>query len=55
MLRSIGFLMQLAVLALLPMLILWQLMFGFRLILMPMLTLAGIVIFTTGQWLRESR
>ncbi len=55
MLRSVGFLMQLAVLALLPMLILWQLMFGFRLILMPMLTLTGIVIFTTGQWLRESR
>ena len=55
MLRSVGFLMQLAVLALLPMLILWQLMFGFRLILMPMLTLAGIVIFTTGQWMREGR
>ena len=30
-------------------------MFGFRLILMPMLTLAGIVIFTTGQWMREGR
>lgn len=55
MLRSVGFLMQLAVLALLPMLILWQLMFGFRLILMPMLTLAGIVIFTTGQWMREGK
>lgn len=53
MLRTVGFLMQLAVLALLPMLIVWQLMFGFRLILMPMLTLVGIVVFTTGQWLRE--
>lgn len=47
--------MQLAVLALLPMLILWQLMFGFRLILMPMLTLAGIAIFMAGQWLREGK
>ena len=52
--RTIGFLMQLAVLALLPMLIVWQLMFGFRLILMPMLTLAGIIIFSTGHWLRET-
>ncbi len=46
--------MQLAVLALLPMLIIWQLTFGFRLILMPMLTLAGIVVFTTGHWLRDA-
>lgn len=51
--RSIGFLMQLAVLALLPMLILWQLMFGFRLIMMPALTLVGIILFTIGHKLRE--
>lgn len=54
MLRTLGFLMQLAVLALLPMLILWQLMFGFRLILMPALTLTGIAVFMTGHWLREA-
>ncbi len=51
--RSIGFLLQLAVLALLPMLILWQLMFGFRLILMPALTLFGIIVFAIGHRLRE--
>ncbi len=51
--RSLGFLMQLAVLAFLPMLILWQLTFGFRLILMPALTLLGIVVFTIGHRLRE--
>lgn len=51
--RHIGFLMQLAVLALLPMLILWQLKFGFRLILMPSLTLLGIIVFMIGQKLRE--
>ena len=51
--RNLGFLMQLAVLSLLPMLILWQLAYGFPLIMMPALTLAGIVLFSTGQWLRE--
>jgi hypothetical protein len=51
--RSIGFLLQLAVLASLPMLIVWQLTFGFRLILMPLLTLVGIIVFTIGHRLRE--
>jgi hypothetical protein len=51
--RHVGFLMQLAALAFLPMLILWQLTFGFRLIFMPALTIAGIVCFTIGQRLRE--
>ena len=51
--RNIGFLMQLLVLASLPMLIVWQLTFGFRLVLMPALTLVGIAIFSAGQWLRE--
>ncbi|MES2793632.1 MAG: hypothetical protein V4719_28725 [Planctomycetota bacterium] len=53
--RSLGFLMQLAVLALLPMLIVWQLAFGFPLILMPALTVTGVVLFGTGQWLREGK
>lgn len=51
--RNAGFLMQLAVLATLPMLIVWQLTFGFRLIFMPALILVCIAIFSAGQWLRE--
>jgi hypothetical protein len=51
--QQIGVLLQFAVLVLLPMLILWQLEFGFRLILMPALTLVGIVVFWIGYKLRE--
>jgi hypothetical protein len=51
--QHIGFLLQLAALVFLPMLILWQLEFGFRLVLMPALTLAGIVVFVIGNKLRE--
>jgi len=51
--RHIGFLLQLAVLAFLPMLILWQLNFGFRLVVMPTLTIVGIIVFAIGQKLRE--
>lgn len=51
--RHIGFLMQLAVLALLPMLILWQLNFGIPLIVMPALTIVGVVVFAIGHRLRE--
>ncbi len=51
--HSIGFLLQLAVLVFLPMLILWQLSFGFRLILMPALTVASILVFWIGYKLRE--
>jgi hypothetical protein len=35
------------------MLILWQLEFGFRLILMPALTLVGVAVFWIGYKLRE--
>jgi len=52
--RQIGFLLQLAVLALLPMLIFWQIEFGFKLLWMPALTLAGIAVFWIGYRLRES-
>lgn len=52
--QQIGFYLQFAVLVFLPMLILWQLEFGFRLILMPALTLAGIAVFWIGYKLRES-
>ena len=52
--QHIGFLLQLAALTFLPMLILWQLQFGFRLIVMPTLTLAGFIVFEVGRRLRES-
>lgn len=52
--QQIGFLLQLAVLGLLPMLIVWQLTFGVPLIWMPALTVAGIGIFWVGYRLRES-
>ena len=52
--QQIGFLLQFAVLVCLPMLIIWQLEFGMRLILMPALTLVGIVVFWIGSKLRES-
>jgi hypothetical protein len=51
--HHIGFLLQFVVLVFLPMLILWQLEFGFRLILMPALTLVGILVFWIGYKLRE--
>jgi hypothetical protein len=51
--RQIGFLLQLVVLTLLPMLILWQLDFGIPLIVMPALTVVGIVVFYIGHRLRE--
>ncbi len=52
--QQIGMLMQLTALTFLPMLILWQLNFGFQLIWMPALTVAGIVVFWVGTRLRES-
>jgi hypothetical protein len=52
--QQIGFLLQLAALVFLPILILWQLQFGFRLLVMPCLTLVGFVAFTIGRYLRES-
>lgn len=51
--QQIGFLMQLFVLTLLPMLILFQLNFGFRLIVMPISLVIGIVLFSIGARLRE--
>ena len=51
--QQIGFLMQLAVLALLPLVILWQLEFGMPLIVMAFLTLLAIFLFSFGTKLRE--
>lgn len=52
--QQIGMLLQLFVLAALPVLIYFQLTFGFRLIVMPTCLLAGVVLFTIGTRLRES-
>ena len=52
--QQIGMLMQLFVLAALPVLIYYQLTFGFRLIMMPACLLVGIILFTIGTRLRES-
>jgi hypothetical protein len=51
--HQVGFLLQFAVLVFLPMLILWQLEYGFRLLWMPALTLVGILVFWIGYRLRE--
>jgi hypothetical protein len=51
--QQLGFLLQLAALTLLPMLILWQLDFGIPLVVMPILTVVGIVLFYIGYKLRE--
>jgi hypothetical protein len=50
---QIGVLLQVVALTLLPMLMLWQLDFGIPLIVMPALTVVGIVIFYIGHRLRE--
>lgn len=52
--QQIGMGMQFLVLVFLPLLILWQLNFGFPLIWMPGLLLLGIIIFSIGTQLRES-
>ena len=52
--QHLGILLQVAALAWLPLLIVYQLNFGFRLLVMPTCTLIGIVIFWIGTRLRES-
>ena len=53
MLHHLGIALQIFVLAAMPMLIAYQLMFGFNLIIMPTCTVIGIVMFSIGSWLRE--
>ncbi len=50
--NHVGFILQFAALVFLPLLILWQLNFGFRLIWMPGLTVAAVVVFYVGHLLR---
>ena len=52
--QQLGFLMQLFVLAMLPVLIVFQLLFTIRLIVMPVSLIIGIVLFSIGARLRES-
>jgi hypothetical protein len=51
--NQLGFVMQFAALVFLPLLIIWQLNWGFPLIWMPALTIAGAVVFYAGHRLRE--
>lgn len=48
----LGFFLQFLTLVFLPLLIIWQLNFGFELIYMPALTVLGIIVFTIGTKLR---
>ena len=50
--QQIGFLLQLFVLSALPVLVVFQLIYSFRPILMPACLLAGIVVFAVGAKLR---
>lgn len=52
--HHLGITLQILVLAGLPLLIVYQLNFGFRLLVMPTCTLIGIVVFWIGTRLRES-
>jgi hypothetical protein len=49
----LGIALQFIALVFLPLLMYWQLQFGFELIWMPMLLLAGVAVFSAGHLLRE--
>ena len=51
--NTIGFLMQFAALIFLPMLIVWQLDFGMKLLWMPTLTILAMCVFWFGTTLRD--
>ena len=51
--RHVGFVLQLIVLMLLPLVIGWQLFFGFPLVAMPACVLAAVAVFSVGQMLRK--
>jgi hypothetical protein len=50
----IGVLLQITALGILPSIIIFQLFYGFKLIVMPITLLFGICIFSLGTALRES-
>ena len=51
----LGMFLQLVTLGVLPCLVVFQLIYGFRLILMPASLLVGIIFFTIGTALREAK
>ena len=51
--QQVGFVLQLLVLMFLPLVIGWQLFFGFPLIAMPACVLVAIAVFSVGQALRK--
>lgn len=51
--HTLGLILQLITLAMLPSIIVFQLFFGFRLIVMPVSLVVGIGLFSLGTWLRE--
>ena len=52
--HHLGIFLQVLALAWLPLLIVYQLFWGFKLLVMPTCTLIGIVVFWFGTRLRES-
>lgn len=50
----VGMLLQLITLSILPLIIVFQLFYGFKLIVMPISLLVGITLFSIGTMLRES-
>ena len=50
----LGMFLQLATLSVLPLIVVFQLFYGFRLIVMPISLLIGITLFSIGTALRES-
>ncbi|MCA9009112.1 MAG: hypothetical protein KDB01_05165 [Planctomycetaceae bacterium] len=53
-LHLLGMFLQLVTLGVLPAIIVFQLFYGFRLIVMPASLLVGIILFSIGTALRES-
>ena len=52
--QTVGLLMQLGALSMLPAIVIFQLFYGFKLIVMPISLLTGICMFSLGTLLRES-
>lgn len=52
--QTVGMLMQLGALSILPAIIFFQLVYSFKLIVMPISLLLGICVFSIGTMLRES-
>ncbi len=50
----LGMLFQLLTLSILPLIVVFQLFYGFKLIVMPISLLIGITLFSIGTMLRES-